>query len=86
MKDLGDAGARSWPPCESARLNVVFVHGFQGDHLATWTYKTKAKGLRFWEKLKLVQLFDLLAKDFDIKCDLPDKRLNLGSRHLLNRV
>ena len=63
MDELGDAGTK-WCTSPPVTLNVVFVHGFQGDHLATWTYKKNDGFLRgLFKRAELVTMFDLLVSD-----------------------
>lgn len=55
----GDGGC-SWRNAVPVELNVVFVHGFHGDHLETWSWRPKR---RFLKKGEPVRLFDLLTGD-----------------------
>lgn len=51
-----------------AELNVVFVHGFMGDSLETWTWRP-SKGLAFWRRPgPSAVLPDLLAQAQAIPC------------------
>jgi hypothetical protein len=60
--DYGSAG-KSWINPAGARLDVVFVHGFQGDHLSTWTHTAKRKLTRPWKRRESTTLFSLLMED-----------------------
>ncbi len=60
-QELGNSGRCLPHPSPPARLAAVFVHGFQGDELETWTYQAKRFG--FLPRGKPVVLFDLLEND-----------------------
>lgn len=66
--DHGNAG-KSWINPKPARLNVVFVHGFMGDHLDTWTHKEKTSWFKSSRKESPVLLFDLLMADSNLPCN-----------------
>lgn len=68
IKDHGVAG-QSWLNPNSARLNAVFVHGFHGDHLATWTYTKRRSRIPFLGKSDTVLLMDLLKGDSGLYCN-----------------
>ncbi len=61
MKPLGNAGS-VWRSTGRATLSVVFVHGFIGDHLKTWSYQDRSKLLRR-PKGPPVRFAELLADD-----------------------
>ena len=78
-KELGRFG-RSWRNIERpARLAVVFVHGFQGDDLETWTYTSKS-WFGFGSKKERVELFDLLTTDKALEEALPCDYYSLSHR------
>lgn len=62
IDELGSIGCRWRDRSRPARLAVVFVHGFQGDELATWTYKPK-RWRRWFRRKDPVSVFDLLMRD-----------------------
>ena len=76
VKDHGTAG-KSWIHPGAARLNVVFVHGFQGDHLATWTFSKREGLLPFVGLKESASLFDLLRDDGDL---IPCNYFSVGHR------
>lgn len=70
MKALDSAGSRSWPADTDARLNVVFVHGFQGDHAETWTWTEKLPWRRrLFAQARRLSLFDLLGEHAGVRCN-----------------
>jgi pimeloyl-ACP methyl ester carboxylesterase len=63
FRSLGDAGS-AWDCSEKdVAFSIVFVHGFIGDHLQTWTHKRTEGLLR--RTTAEVRLPDLLIQDPD---------------------
>lgn len=69
MTPLGDAGYALEPAPADAFLNVVFVHGFKGNALDTWTWRPSAPIWSFWRaRPEGVLLPVLLSRHSAVPC------------------
>jgi len=89
-RDCGGMGLSWGEPVASRRLAVVFVHGWTGDVLGTWTHRpsflrrsVQRLGRIFGRKASSTSLFDLLlARQPDLGFELYSLRHEAGFSHL----
>src|ERR1043165_814797 len=66
-EELPSAGARWLDASAAPRLSVVFVHGWRGDYIDTWTHRKWQIGVPPRRSKKL--LLDLLTADTELKAN-----------------